>query len=92
MQLTYLKGSDVVKCWGFFFPLLKKKYLFFPETSEAELLPEKSKKKQNLRQRDIHPNKKKNQPEYPPPKNLKINKCQKNLESLACKRVVLKFP
>lgn len=41
---------------------------FSPETSEAELWPERLKKKQNLRQSDIHPNPKKPQPEYPHPR------------------------
>lgn len=85
-SLLLQKGSDVVKCWGFPPPPPS-----FSEVAETGLLPEKLKKKQNLRQRDIHPNPKNPQPEFPR-KNPKLNQCQENPEPLACKRVVLKFP
>lgn len=62
--LMLQKGSDVVKCWGFFFfsPSLS---LFSLKLQRGWILPEKWKKKQNLRQRDIHPHPKNPQPESP---------------------------
>lgn len=55
------------------------------------MLPEKLEKKQNSRQRDIHPNPQKTRPEYPPKKPHTKSKPRKP-RITGLQRIVLKFP
>lgn len=86
--LMLQKGSDVVKCWGFFFFLPLS---FFSEVAERLDFCQRNGKRNKTWGKGIYTHTQKT-PNLNPPKNPKLNQRQENPEPLACERVVLKLP